>query len=328
MPLFKKRRRDYHGMTYHADSKRQRKQERSGRLQKILNRFYMIIIFGTLIWLAYFILFTPIFKIKEIELINGQEIEHNELSKVINNFLDAKKYKFLLKRNFFVLNKLELEKRLREEFFLSLLVIEKDFPNKLIINFKERASSFNLCLADECFRVDYLGNVLAKIEGNKMGEGMLLVSYRLESESTRPTSPASELDGGRANSTNGEDEIASLASNSLAMTDREQEFPKITPGVTKIPKKRVMAILDLYEIINKRSSRGVAIESMEIYDIDGLINKIVVNTKDGFQVFFNEEENLSEQVDNLFLILSREIKSNIKNIEYIDLRFGDKIYYK
>ena len=67
---------------------------------------------------------------------------------------------------------------------------------------------------------------------------------------------------------------------------------------------------------------------MEIYDFDGLAKKIIVNTKNGFKVFFNEEKDFLEQVDNLTLILNREIKLNINNIEYIDLRFGNKIYYK
>ena len=157
MSIFKKtRRRDYHGMNYHVDPKRQRKQERSSRWQKFLNRVYSVIILGALIWLAYFILFTQIFEIREIELIDGREIEHQKIMGTVNNFLNNKKYKVFSKRNFFVLDKLALEQGLREEFFLSELVIKKDFPNKLIIEFEERASSFNLCLGAKCFRVDYL----------------------------------------------------------------------------------------------------------------------------------------------------------------------------
>lgn len=46
-------------------------------------------------------------------------------------------------------------------------------------------------------------------------------------------------------------------------------------------------------------------------------------------IYFNIEENLDKQFKKLEILLTEKVKGEmLKKIEYIDLRFGDKIYYK
>jgi cell division septal protein FtsQ len=56
-------------------------------------------------------------------------------------------------------------------------------------------------------------------------------------------------------------------------------------------------------------------------------NTIELVTKEGWSVLFSLENNKSE-LNNLKLILEKIDKNKIKNLDYIDLRFGDRIYYK
>jgi cell division septal protein FtsQ len=56
-------------------------------------------------------------------------------------------------------------------------------------------------------------------------------------------------------------------------------------------------------------------------------NTIELVTKEGWSVLFSLENNKSE-LNNLKLILEKIGGEKIKNLDYIDLRFGDRIYYK
>ena len=313
MSILRKRRRDYHGVSPHVEPKRLRKQERGGKIKRFLNRVYLVIIMGTLFWLGYFIFFGSILEIKEIDLTAGKTIKEQEIREVVKDFLNEKRYLIFSQKNFFVLDEKGLEKRLQGEFFLSELAIKKDFPKKLIIDFEEKASSFNLCLGGNCYQVDYLGNVLARVGESDFGE--LLVNY------TNVTNATNETNGGDGEV---EEEVVEGMSGGVG---ENNNLPKVVPGLTMLPEKKVRVLLDLYEIFSQEAF-GVEIDFMEIYDFDGLKKKLTVKTVSGFKVFFDEDGDLQEQVDDLNLILAREIGPDLEGIEYIDLRFGNKIFYK
>jgi len=53
-----------------------------------------------------------------------------------------------------------------------------------------------------------------------------------------------------------------------------------------------------------------------------------VKTAEGWEIYFNLEENLSWQLTQLYLLLERKISpEERRTLQYIDLRFN-KIYYK
>lgn len=56
-------------------------------------------------------------------------------------------------------------------------------------------------------------------------------------------------------------------------------------------------------------------------------NTIKIVTKNGWSILFSLENNKVE-LNNLKLILEKIGEEKVKNLDYIDLRFGDRIYYK
>ncbi len=65
----------------------------------------------------------------------------------------------------------------------------------------------------------------------------------------------------------------------------------------------------------------------ENFKIEG--KKLEVLTKEGWQAYFNIEEDVSIQISNLELVLRETlIKTERDNLRYIDLRFQNKVYYK
>ena len=59
----------------------------------------------------------------------------------------------------------------------------------------------------------------------------------------------------------------------------------------------------------------------------GNIVDVEITSTEGWKIFLNSEVDLKKQLNKLSGILKKEIKER-KNLEYIDLRFGDKTFYK
>lgn len=56
--------------------------------------------------------------------------------------------------------------------------------------------------------------------------------------------------------------------------------------------------------------------------------KLIAKTDEGWQAYFNLKNELKKQLRNLKLFLEKEILPKREKLEYIDLRFGNKLYYK
>ncbi len=96
---------------------------------------------------------------------------------------------------------------------------------------------------------------------------------------------------------------------------------KLKIGKTVLEKENVEKILEIEKYLKKEK---IDIEKFEIFK-----EKLVVFTLEGWQVFFDLSKNISEQIFSLiFLLKERFPIEKRKNLEYIDLRFGNKIFFK
>ena len=69
---------------------------------------------------------------------------------------------------------------------------------------------------------------------------------------------------------------------------------------------------------------GILIKEFVLFE-----EKIEVKTTQDFEIYFNPKEDIPDQIQNLSLVLEEEIPTeNRANLEYIDLRFGNRVYYK
>jgi cell division septal protein FtsQ len=57
-------------------------------------------------------------------------------------------------------------------------------------------------------------------------------------------------------------------------------------------------------------------------------NSITLVLKDGVLIYFTIDEPISSQLDRLDVLIKGQLKNQLTGISYIDLRFGDKVYYK
>jgi hypothetical protein len=59
----------------------------------------------------------------------------------------------------------------------------------------------------------------------------------------------------------------------------------------------------------------------------GETNEIILVAKEGWRAFFDIKSEIKTSVDNLILIINEKIPDQ-NNLEYIDLRLGNKVFYK
>lgn len=104
------------------------------------------------------------------------------------------------------------------------------------------------------------------------------------------------------------------------------EFPmlnvpgEINIGDSIVSNKMVDFILKLNE---KIKNLGIEIKDYK----SGGLNEITLITKAGWQAHFDINNDFDTSIENMQMVLNNKVK-DISKLEYIDLRFGDKIYYK
>ncbi|MCD6550392.1 cell division protein FtsQ/DivIB [bacterium] len=93
-------------------------------------------------------------------------------------------------------------------------------------------------------------------------------------------------------------------------------------GRTIIEKNLISRIAEIEEELRKKE---ISLRSIKIVSS----KRANVLTQEGWEVYFNLDDNISKQVFNLDLLLREKISPREReNLEYIDLRFGNQIFYK
>ncbi len=66
---------------------------------------------------------------------------------------------------------------------------------------------------------------------------------------------------------------------------------------------------------------------LEQYSLEQELNTLIVKFRDGPIVYFNFDKDPIIQFEDLTIVKKENIRDNFNKIKYIDLRYGDKIYY-
>ncbi|MBI5370231.1 hypothetical protein HZA85_03525 [Candidatus Uhrbacteria bacterium] len=97
---------------------------------------------------------------------------------------------------------------------------------------------------------------------------------------------------------------------------------KVTVGTSISNRVEISTIFAFNEELQKRQIH------VSQTDIDRLSGKwIGTLTQDGYRILFDATSDIKEQVERLDVLLREKISDRSK-LEYIDLRFGDHVYYK
>ncbi len=119
-------------------------------------------------------------------------------------------------------------------------------------------------------------------------------------------------------------EKAPDTSGTLILVIRDNSSESVKLGDIVIESKFMADIVGVRESLLSQFSLKVL-----DFGIDQLPSRdLKVNTHEGWYILLDYSRDLKSQLDNLKLVLEQKIKENRKNLEYIDLRIENRIYYK
>lgn len=98
------------------------------------------------------------------------------------------------------------------------------------------------------------------------------------------------------------------------------------PVIYNQTKKENFPFLSLFDFIKRLTGSDFAITEIEIIEEKGILN-YRATTLARWKIYFDPQGNIDEQINKLFSVLREKIVDQTK-LEYIDLRFGERIFYK
>ena len=94
----------------------------------------------------------------------------------------------------------------------------------------------------------------------------------------------------------------------------ENDYLKISPDY-------IAFIFSLKTVTEKNPDNQI-----ERYLINQELNTVQVRFQNGLLAYFNIKDDVTKQLDKLLVVKKEKIKDNLDNINYVDLRYGDKVY--
>ena len=316
-------------------------------LSKIAKRPGIIVYPVFIILLGYFIFFFQLFEIKSIEITGNREISRETVESAVQDELNQKRFWFFPQKNYFMAKEGKIEQCLTENFALKSVKVGKDLPNKLTVEIEERIPNVTYATQEKYFYLSLDGMVTHHIEKEQLNESFPKIIDKNQNlvkvgERGLPENVVSlviELTEKIIKQTDLEVEFFSVPQISCPTEEVEQEIT-IPVNTNQNKNSNSNTNTNLNKNTNSankntnqnKNSNQTYITTTAMVEKETDCNKldfityIEIKSKDGFEVYFPANDETDQQIIKLSLILS-EIEDK-SALHYIDLRFGEKVYYQ
>ena len=279
--------------------------------------YYGLILLGLAIfaWI-YFLFASSVFQIKDWEINGLKKYKNQEISDALNDFFKESKFVFFKSSNIFLFDKNNFEKHLSDKFIFQDIDIKKYYPHKIIITLKEKEEKMAIYNNDKIFIVAADGVIVREKEG---------IAGWYEGPAANDTEATSTATG----SIDIEKVITDAAAKELPaypiFCDAYYGNKNLGIG-TVYPAAKVLAIVNKF-IENVESRMEVKIKLVALYK-NQINPKIVIYTNNDWKIYLNNADDGLKQFYKFFAAFNDKIKDLKQPLEYIDLRFGDRVYIK
>ncbi|MEK7131316.1 MAG: hypothetical protein AAB797_01090 [Patescibacteria group bacterium] len=296
--------------SFHYKTNPFKKHKKPSKIKVKLIIFITLLVAWT-ICLAYI----PYFKINKINYSGLSNTTENELNEfVYENFLNKKSV--LPLNAYFFIDTSKISGELYKKFSFETVAVIKEFPNRLDINIKEKISSVIYDNGKKYFLLDSGGTAIKHLRDVETYE----VTQKFASSTAdmlAANSSSTPINTSSAEHIPDYKKINKLFGNYPIVYDR-RSFDVEVKQEGILPPEHIAAIIAWYKIL---AEQGIA--SLKFFTLDNLNSGITIDTTDSWSILFQPKNNNDAQINTL-----KEILLTIKPQQYVDLRYGEKVYWK
>jgi len=281
------------------------------------------IIFGGLFFclsiaLGYFLIFSPIFWIQEIEVEEIKNVPVSEIEEIARNNLEGKLWQLIPRKSFILLPVDNIKQDILDSFpGIRAVTVEKRKPN--FLNLDQISSGASLYIKAE--------------ERESIGIWCQLKEEEMDEATISTTTDQIISFEDRINKCFYIDQEGIIFRESLLVSGNlvVNIYSQIKDSVDLRKKITSKEVIDFILSANKKLPQIETIDGNRL-DILGFeiisIESLEVVTSFGWQIYFNPSFPLDSQLNALEMVLLQDIKENYSVLEYIDLSIEGRVYYK
>jgi hypothetical protein len=293
------------------------------RVKQLFAPALFLLWFGLLVYLPYFRVTKVVFY--GLQILKKEEMQQYLTSTVLNS-----KIPFFPGNNYFFVSPDTVETELQNKFAVSAVTVTKVFPNEIHVEIQEKISSMIYENNKQFFLLDQGGTII-KFLGEETPAGFStstdndpLVDHTSIGISAAVTSSTTLADTTVSTSP----KVPLLVSpNYLKIRNLfgglplllDSSFVSSTTNETSIvPPGSIRGALDFQDLLQKGGVTTV--KYFELQDAGG---GLAVHTSQPWIIYFQPKDDLQAQLNNLKMILQSNRPS-----QYVDLRYGERVYWK
>ncbi len=284
----------------------------------------VLVVLLFVIWLG-IMFYLPYFKINKIEFSGLNITKKEELNNFINTkFLNSKK-SWWPNSNYFILSVKKIKKEILNNFAVEDVAVIKVFPDIIKISIKEKTTSIIYDNGRDYILLDENGNFIKTLK--------VIPENEFEAEDLNETTAASSTKN-TTTTTSTIIKSVPMATTTLSIKVHKPNFKLIKTESGSFPliydrrigrenknnleKEVVTAVLAWQKIL-----KGGLVGELQYFVLDNLAAGLTIKTTESWDILISINGSCESAFNNLTAI----IKDN-HPVEHVDLRYGERVYWK
>ncbi|MFH2136057.1 MAG: hypothetical protein ABII19_00265 [Patescibacteria group bacterium] len=259
-----------------------------GRKRGWRGKLLALLFLSVISGLGYFIFFSPYFSIKKIEISGLEKINYDEMRAMVDDQIASRRFFIFSQDNIFIFDEEKLQELLNEEYSLEFLKIGKSLPGIIKISLEEKKPAIIWKTAGKFYLVGWDGAIIREISETGVSEYL----------GNQPGAKMAEVFDER-------NSVVQVKENILTT----EEVRTINDLQNNLPRATGLGILN-FTMTNKDDSTVKCL------------------TREGWTAYFSLINDLNAQIVKLNAFMTEKNIEARKGLEYVDLRFEDRVYYK
>lgn len=261
----------------------------------------------------------PFFIIKNIQIDGLQRIKQTELLDTVDGILNYKKFGLIKENSYLLSNVDEIKDILKERYPIDKIIVKKSFPDKLSIFVQEKISTIIYDNGLEYSYVDLEGKIveiMRKTNDYEWKDITQKISTTTESgESVTTTIVIDRLH---------EPDVITVKKDlgNYPIIYDKNNTQEVTMNENVLDKDQVTILIDWFKYLDNNDKAP-----LKYFIFENNKQDLTIKTYQGFYIKTRFDREVSSQMMKIESLYKEKIDSN-KYLEYIDLRYPDRVYWK